>query len=240
MFKKSITKNLILLFIGLLIIYLLQKNGDFFPMFFLISSIILIYKNKTKNIKIKKKDVVAGVIAAIFSLHPFYGISIAVGYIAAKQTFDNSNDQIRLFPVTKREIVFYGLLPAIFLTLLNIIWMLQSNPVNFSFRMAAITGSLIASIPEEILYRYLVFAICVTIKKNQLFSKGQHILCYLILIIPHVLMHFPVVSEINLIDLGLMSVFGITLTCIQRKSSLSLAIIVHFIIDFFRIIIFGV
>lgn len=101
-------------------------------------------------------------------------------------------------------------------------------------------GSLIASIPEEVLYRYLVFAICVTIGKGQLFSKGQSILCYFILIIPHVLMHFPVGAEMNFIDVRLMGIFGIILTCIQRKSSLAMAIMVHFVIDYFRIIIFGV
>ena len=190
--------------------------------------------------KIEKKDIVVGVVVAILSLHPIYGVCIAFGYIAAKQTFDNSNCQIRLFPATKRECVFYALVPAVFLTILNTIWMLQSNPVNISFRMAAITGSLIASIPEEILYRYLVFALCVTIGKNQLFSKSQNIICYFILIIPHVLMHFPAGTETSLIDIGIMGIFGIVLTCIQRKSSLVLAIIVHFTIDYFRIIIFGV
>lgn len=185
-------------------------------------------------------DIVIGVMLAVLSLNPIYGVSVAFGYVAAKQTFDNTNYQIRLFPSTNREIVFYGLLPAIFLTLLNIIWMLQSNSVNFSFRMEAIAGSLVASIPEEVLYRYLVFAICVTIGKGKLFSKGQSVLCYLILIMPHVLMHFQPGAEMNLIDVGLMSIFGIALTRIQMKSSLALAIMVHFAIDYFRIILFGV
>jgi len=53
-------------------------------------------------------------------------------------------------------------------------------------------------------------------------------------------MHFPAGVDMSFIDVVLMSIFGIILTRIQMKSSLLLAIIVHFLIDFFRIIIFGV
>lgn len=117
--------------------------------------------------------------------------------------------------------------------------MVQSTPINFSLSLNAITGSLIASIPEELLFRYLLFAVCVNIGNDRDFSKLQNLICYLILIVPHVLMHFPAGTTITLIDFGLMSVFGITLAYIQRKSSLTLAIIVHFLIDFFRFMIFG-
>lgn len=126
------------------------------------------------------------------------------------------------------------------MTILNTLWMIQSNPIDISFRINAIATGLIASIPEELLFRYLVFAFCVYIGKDKKFSKFQNILCYVILIFPHVLMHFPAVTEITITDLVFMSIFGIILTFIQRKSALTLAIGVHFVIDFFRIIIFGV
>lgn len=177
---------------------------------------------------------------AILSLNPIYAICIGLGYVGAKQVFDNSSYKINLCPKDKKEVIFYGIIPATFLILLNTIWFLQTVSINVGFRLEAITGSLIASIPEELLYRYLVFALCVILCNNQIRTKSQKFLCYLILIVPHVLMHFPAGVDMSFIDVVLMSIFGIILTRIQMKSSLLLAIIVHFLIDFFRIIIFGV
>lgn len=239
--KSCTTRNLVFLFLGLLLIYMLQKNGNFFPIFFLVSSIFLIwYKNEKQSKKINKKDIFMGVVLAILSLNPIYALCVGAGYVGAKHTFDNSTYRINLFPSGKKDVIFYGVLPSIFLILLNTIWFLQTTPINVEFRPEAITGSLIASIPEEILYRYLVFAICIVICNNQIRTQIQKILCYLILIIPHVLMHFPAGADMRLTDVILMSIFGIMLTRIQMKSSLLLAILVHFFIDFFRIIIFGV
>ena len=235
--EKNVTRNLILLLIGMIVIYLLQKNGNFFPILFVVISIFLIWKNKSG---FSKKDFIIGIALAALSLNPIYVICIIFGYMGAKQLYDKSNVKISLLPKTKQEIIVYGVLPAIFLTLLNTVWMIQTNPIDFSFRVNAIVGGLIASIPEEVLFRYLVFAVCVYMGKGKVFSNFQNILCYIILILPHVLMHFPAGIEMNVIDLGLMSVFGIVLTFIQRKSSLTLAIGVHFIIDFIRLTIFGV
>lgn len=238
--NKTTTKKLTILFFGVLLLCLLQKNGNFFPVFFIIAAFFIIFKNKRTDRTKSIKDILVGIALAILSLNPIYGICIVLGYVAARRIFDYSNNKIIIFPKEKKELFLYGLLPTVFLVFLNTIWMIQSNSLNFSFRISAITGSLIASIPEEILFRYFLFAVCVNIGKDQVFSKVQNFICYLILIVPHVLMHFPAGTTINLIDLGLMSVFGIALTYIQRKSSLALAIIVHFLIDFFRILLLGV
>ena len=88
--KSCMTRNLIFLFIGLLLIYMLQKNGNFFPVFFLISSLFLIYRNRKEKRKVDKIDVLIGILLAILSLNPIYAICIGLGYVGAKQVFDNS------------------------------------------------------------------------------------------------------------------------------------------------------
>lgn len=60
--KSCMTRNLIFLFIGLLLIYMLQKNGNFFPVFFLISSLFLIYRNRKEKRKVDKIDVLIGLV----------------------------------------------------------------------------------------------------------------------------------------------------------------------------------
>ena len=52
---------------------------------------------------------------------------------------------------------------------------LQTVSINVGFRLEAITGSLIASIPEELLYRYLVFALCVILCNNQIRTKKSKV-----------------------------------------------------------------
>ena len=56
--EKNVTRNLILLLIGMIVIYLLQKNGNFFPILFVVLSIFLIWKNKSgfsKRIKSQER-----------------------------------------------------------------------------------------------------------------------------------------------------------------------------------------
>ncbi len=53
------------------------------------------------------------------------------------------------------------------------------------FRLEEMTGSIIASIQKELLYRYLVFALCVILCNNQIRTKSQKFLCYLILSLPY-------------------------------------------------------
>ena len=117
--NKTITRKLIFLLLGLLILYLFTKNGNFFPVFFAIASLILIYKCKATDKKEDIKNLLIGVVLAILSLHPIYGICIVLGYVAAHRVFDNSNNKILVFPKEKKEILVYGLLPTFFLILLN-------------------------------------------------------------------------------------------------------------------------
>ena len=80
--EKNVTRNLILLLIGMIVIYLLQKNGNFFPILFVVLSIFLIWKNKSG---FSKKDFIIGIALAALSLNPIYVICIIFGYMGAKQ-----------------------------------------------------------------------------------------------------------------------------------------------------------
>ena len=70
--NKTITRKLIFLLLGLLILYLFTKNGNFFPVFFAIASLILIYKCKAADKKEDIKNLLIGVVLAILSLHLKY------------------------------------------------------------------------------------------------------------------------------------------------------------------------
>lgn len=158
----------------MIFLYLLQKNGNFFPIFFVSLSLTLIYKHKQPNRNIDIKNSFIGIIFALLSLNPIYCICIFLGYLASNRVFYNSKNKINLFPKRKKDIFIYGLLPALFLILLNTACMIQTNHINFSFRLNAITMGLIAGVSEEFLFRYLIFALCVSIVKDKNFSKLQN------------------------------------------------------------------
>lgn len=238
--QSIVTCKLVFLLVGLLFLYLLQKNGNFFPVFFVSTALFLLYKHKSGDKRQDLQNLLIGFVLGVLSLHPVYALCIAPGYVAAQRVFVGARNKILLLPGERKELFSYGLLLTFLLIMLNTVWQLQTDSINFALRLSAVTAGLIAAIPEELLFRYLLFALCVHIAKDRTFSKLQNFICYLILIVPHVLMHFQVGTAIAPFDLALMSIFGIALAYIQRKSSLVTAIVVHFLIDCFRFTIFGV
>lgn len=234
---KNNTIKLVLLLICLIFLYSLSKNGDiFFPTFFIISSIILMVKSSS----MKKKDIIIAVILGVVSLNPIYGFCSIFGYIGAKSFFNSTKHKIEVLPKSLKEIFIFGFIGTTILSSINTIWMLTDVPINFSLNGNAVIMGLIAGIPEEILFKYLLFAICVYIVGDKKFTKMQTVLCYLIMIIPHVLKHYPSFSAIGFGSFLLMCFFGFSFTYIQKKSCLTVAIGVHFMVDYLRFIIFGV
>lgn len=236
MAQRHVTRKLSVLLIGLIVLNLLTKNGDiFYPAFFIISSIVLMAKWK----RVGKKDIVVGLILGIISFNPVYGFCTVLGYIGAKSVFNKTEHHISVLPASMREVAFWGLLGAGFLSFINIVWMLSDTPVNISIHINAVIMGLNAGITEEILFRYLLFAICVCISGDEDLTKIQSVLCYFIMIIPHVLKHYSAFSAIVFWDFVLLCFFGLSFTYIQRKSCLLVAIGAHFVVVLLRFMMFG-
>lgn len=116
---------------------------------------------------------------------------------------------------------------------------INSMPVNLSFELKWITNALRAGIFEEIFFRFFFFALCAYIIKDEPLSKLHNVLCYAIMVIPHVLIHFNFqsFSVSNLIMLSLL--FGLPFALMQRKTNLISAIGSHAFVDFIRFCVFG-
>lgn len=237
MTQNHTTRHLIVLFIGLFLLYCLTKGGDiFFPTFFIVSSIILMKNSKS----VAKKEMLIGGTLGILSLNPLYGFCSIFGYIGAKSFFNTAKHKIAVLPKSIKEFIIWGLIGTLILTSINTIWMLTDLPFNFSFRGYAIMMGLMAGIPEEILFKYFLYAFCIYLAGDKPFTKVQSVFVYLILIVPHVLLHYPSLSHITFFNFALMCGFGFSFAYIQRKSSLATAISVHFMVDFLRFTFFGV
>ena len=81
---------------------------------------------------------------------------------------------------------------------------------------------------------------CVAIVKDKKMSKAENVLIYLIMTIPHVLIHF----NLETVDLGsiivLFALFGFPFAVLQRKRDLTSAIVAHSVVDLIRFILLGI
>ncbi len=91
-----------------------------------------------------------------------------------------------------------------------------------------------------------MFAICVFLLNGNPKSKTENFISYIIMIIPHVLLHFPdMIAKngagsiiINVIVLSLL--FGLPFALLQRKRDLFSAITAHTLVDLIRFICLGI
>ena len=81
---------------------------------------------------------------------------------------------------------------------------------------------------------------CVLTVKDKKMSKAENVLSYLIMTIPHVLIHF----NFETIDLGsiivLFVLFGLPFAVLQRKRDLTSAIVAHSVVDLIRFVLLGI
>ena len=239
------TFKLILLLVSLISLWGISVAVKSTMVWFAVINICAIYIIcKTKNSN--KKDIFIGLLFAVLSIPSNFmmGLWIILPYIASSSIFKKSKNQITLLKFKGRKdvlstiiLVFLvgGLLGGI-----NIFFALGSMEVSTSFNILWIFHGLRAGIVEEIFFRMFFFALCVYIINDANITKIQNIICYLIMVIPHVLIHFNFES-INLGSIIMLSLlFGLPFALMQRKNSLVSAIGSHAFVDVIRFCTFGI
>ena len=126
----------------------------------------------------------------------------------------------------------------IIFVLFLVLWLITStNPMKLDILW--FLDGIRAGVTEEIIFRFFFFAICIYFTNDKALSKIEGFLCYLIMIIPHVLIHFDRTN----FELGgmiiLSLIFGLPFAIMQRKHDLSSAIGAHAIVDIIRFCVFG-
>ena len=164
--------------------------------------------------------------------------------------FKYSNVNVPIF----KEKNFKGILESIILTIacggvlgiINLFLGMSQHKLSLSFSHIHLTTTLRAGVSEEITFRLFMFAICVYLLKGNPKSKIENFLCYIIMVIPHVLLHFPniiattdissIVGSVIILSL----LFGLPFALLQRKRDLFSAIAAHTLVDLIRFICLGI
>lgn len=222
-----------------------------FLIWFVITLVITIYMIlKTK--KLENKDIFIGILFGIIAgvTSPFTGLITTVTFIGLRCMFKYSGVDVRIF----KDKTFKGIIKSVTLAticgvplgIINLFMAMTQNKLSVSFSHIYFINALRAGVSEEIVFRLFMFAICAYLLNGNPRSKIESFLCYIIMIIPHVLIHFPdmitkngVVSILgSVIILSLL--FGLPFALLQRKRDLFSAITAHTLVDLIRFICLGI
>lgn len=249
--SKSIRGNksiLILAFFLLILIVLwvlpsIFKSEYLYFLWFLsagVMSVFLIIKYKSIN---KQDIVIAILLGGISSLsNPFFGITAIFAFLGGQSVFRRSNNKIKVIKSGNKKDITTTILAAVVvgtvLGTINVLFMSMGTEMNPGFELKFILTAFRAGVAEDIIFRFLLFAICVHITKDKVLSKGESILCYIIMSFPHALSHVSL-SNFNIVRvLVLFIIFGIPFALLQRKHDLTAAMGSHVLVDTIRFIVF--
>lgn len=123
---------------------------------------------------------------------------------------------------------------------------LSGQALHFNFNLSCFLTALSPAILEEVCYRLLLFAYCLSLLGGEIQSKSENFWCYFMMIIPHVLIHTPdiflsygvVSGAVNILMLCL--IFGLPFAILQLKRDLTSAMIAHGMVDVIRFSFLGV
>ena len=110
--------------------------------------------------------------------------------------------------------------------------------------MHALFFGLHAGIMEEVACRFVLFALCVALMKDDFSRRGSKVLCLAVMVVPHILMHLPDVAKMSIGNavedfVFLAVLFGLPMALLQRKRDLLSAMTMHGFVDFIRFLLTG-
>lgn len=244
--NKSISLKLIIIFVLFLVLWLTTSmNPMKLNVLWFIVALILSVLFMIKNKNISRRDVVVGILLGLISMPSnfFMGVISIIAYLGGVSVFKESDNKILLIKSNNKKEIVKTILLTIFvggiLGIINIYLGKSAMTINPSIKLKWFLDAIRAGATEEIIFRFFFFAICVYFTNDKVLSRFQNFLCYLIMIIPHVLIHFDRTN----FELGSMIIltliFGLPFAIMQRKHDLSSAIGAHAIVDLIRFCIFG-
>lgn len=238
---KLLTINIA--FISLWLITLLNPEGLKVLWFaaVLLLAVVFIIKNKNTS----KYDILAGIALGCLAVpsHVVMGACSIVAYIGGASVFKKSKNKILLFKVANiKEImktVGIAVIAGATLAVINILLAKSAMEFNISIEPEWFLRAIKAGVSEEIIFRFFFFALTVYCIKDGALSRFDNFLCYAIMVLPHVLIHFDATNFTLSSVVVLALLFGLPFAIMQRKRDLSSAIGAHALVDAVRFCAFG-
>lgn len=210
-------------------------------------SLIILIKRGLPN----KNMIVTGLCLALAAgfIRPFTGVMTFLAFLASIQIFEQTESKAIVLKRPLFTTISLGLGVGIVLGIINLFF-LASQPFDFTSPFVALLVSLNPGISEEIMFRLFIYAGSVYLLGGRIKGRKEKVWVYILMIIPHVLLHFPdpfFVDGALYIDVGALLIsplilsllFGLPMALLLKKRDLTAAMITHTVVDFIRFLIFG-
>lgn len=203
-------------------------------------SVFLIIKYKS----VKKLDIIiALLLGGISSLsNPFFGITAIFAYLGGQSVFRSCDNKIKVIKSGSKKDIITTILAAVVvgvvLGTLNVFFMSLGTEMNPGFELKFLLAAFRAGVTEDIIFSFLLFAICVHLTEDKTLSKGESILCYIIMSFPHAISHVSLYNFDIVRVLVLFIIFGLPSALLMRRRDLTAAMGSHFLIDMIRFMVF--
>jgi hypothetical protein len=270
--KGKNIKNVYLFFGSFLIIFVLnlmvpisffkspsytQRMWLLFQIYVIIFAIFVLIKEKLPRKNIVIVSLVLGALTSLYNPMVNVGtmltfICTVLTFMASSSIFEKSENVISLFAnFRKKEIlksIGIGIVAGVMLGFINLL-LVGKQQMNLNINLHYFLVSLNPGIFEEISFRLFMYAFCIYLLKGKANTKKEKIWCYLVMVLPHVLIHTPDMFFRNgifylngsvLVTIVMLSlIFGLPFALLQRKRDLSSAMIGHGLVDFIRFCLLG-
>lgn len=224
-----------------------------------IVSVVLLAKNhfpKRKCLILSFVLTLLYLMSEIFRFNAFtmiQGIILFLSCCASCSVFEKCGEHsLRWIRNEKKQDVFVSIVIGIVCGILwggiNYLLMRGSNPVVQTNVFKALIVSLNPAILEEVAYRCLFFAFCLSMAEGELKGRFQRFISWCMMIIPHILPHILFSLSNGIIESVLswlislvlyIVVFGLLFAFLQKKEDITSAMVAHGMVDWIRFCIFG-
>ena len=152
---------------------------------------------------------------------------------------DRENVSIHTGIIKSIRYFITGAVISIPLAVLNVLYFSLSRQINIRNVLSSAVFALKPAIAEEVIFRFFLLAYAYYLTYGKAETRFQNVLIYILLIIPHELLHYPDLfikspglAVVMCILNGLL--FNLPMALLMKKKNLQMAIGMHWFIDFVR------
>ena len=224
----------------------------------IISSIVMLIKNKLPN----KKQIGISLVLGVLVLIAGFGVNMSIHFgmlpmaivttLCASAMFsifnrypDNAMKLLKSNSVKSVVIsIVIGIAVGVVLGVVNLF--LSGEELNLTITPSAFIVALNPGVFEELALRAFIYAFCLYLMRGEITSKAQNFTLWFMMIVPHVLIHTPDVFIYDGILAGMQSavfltvLFGFPFAFLQRKVDITSAMIAHGVVIAIRFSFLGI
>ena len=171
-------------------------------------------------------------------------VCVIVTFYAACRLYELADiENVSIHIGIVKSIRYFGLgaVISIPLAVLNVLYFSLSRQINMRNMLSSAVFALKPAIAEEVVFRFFLLSYVYYLFRGKAETRLKNVLIYILLIIPHELLHYPdlfVESPGWAVVMSIVGsiVFGLPMALLMKKKNLQMAIGMHWFIDVARFV----